>query len=295
MQLDKEYIRATNVKRYVTLADGTQIPAIGQGTWFMGEQPEKAAQEIDALRLGVELGMSLVDTAEMYGSGGAELVVGEALKGIREQVFLVSKVYPHNAGGIKAIKACEASLKRLKTEYLDLYLLHWRGSISFAETVDVMEQLVSEGKIKRWGVSNLSINDMQDLWQIANGTHCVTNQVLYHLGSRGIEYDLMPWCFKYQMPIMAYCPLAQAGSLRRGLLVNETVRELASAKQCTVAQLLLAWSIRSGAVIAIPKASTMDHVVQNAQASAIVFSEDELARLDQAFPPPSRKQPLDIV
>jgi len=230
-------------RKTITLADGTSIAAIGQGSWFMGENSATEAAEISALQLGVELGMNLIDTAEMYASGGAELAVGKAIKSIRDKVFLVSKVYPHNAGKDKAITACENTLKRLNTDYLDLYLLHWRGSIPLAETVAVMETLKATGKIKRWGVSNFNTEDMQALWQIDKGQNCCVNQVLYHLGSRGIEYSLMPWCEKHNVAIMAYCPLAQGGSLRKELMTNKIVKEIANTKQCTISQLLLAWCI----------------------------------------------------
>ena len=295
LAVDKEYIKRNNLKRQIQLPDGAMIPAIGQGTWFMGEDPKLAKQEIASLCLGVDLGLTLIDTAEMYGAGGAELLLGEALRGIREQVFLVSKVYPHNAGKHSALKACEASLKRLNTDYLDLYLLHWRGSIPLAETVDAMEHLVRDGKIRRWGVSNFDTEDMQELWSVDNGHHCAINQVLYHLGSRGIEYDLMPWCQTHNVPVMAYCPLAQGGSLRRDLMQNKIVMALAKNKCCTPAQLLLAWCIRTGDVVAIPKAATPEHVIQNAQASAIELTLDDLQQLDRVFAPPDCKTYLDIV
>lgn len=282
-------------QRSVKLADGTIIPAIGQGTWFMGENSSKEMDEISALQLGVELGMTLVDTAEMYANGGAESIVGKAIKHIRNKVFLVSKVYPHNAGKNSAIKACENSLKRLQTEYLDLYLLHWRGSIPLIETVEAMEKLKAAGKIKRWGVSNFDTDDMKQLWQITNGNNCSVNQVLYHLGSRGIEYDLMPWCKDHQIPIMAYCPIAQGGSLRKDLMNNKVMQDIAKIKQCTIAQLLLAWCIRNGNVIAIPKASNKIHVHENAQATTINFNQDELDLLDSVFTPPKNKVHLDIV
>jgi diketogulonate reductase-like aldo/keto reductase len=282
-------------KRSVTLRDGTPLPALGQGTWYIGDDPSKKQQEMAALRLGVELGMNLIDTAEMYGEGRSETLVGEAVKGIRDQVFLVSKVYPHNAGLKRIAQSCEESLKRLKTDRLDLYLLHWRGSVPLSETVEGMEKLVADGKIRRWGVSNLDTADMKQLFQAAEGTHCVTNQVLYHLGSRGIEYDLLPWQKEHNMPIMAYCPLAQAGSLRQGLIKSEAVNEIAGRHGISPFQLLLAWCIRSGEAIAIPKSSTEAHVAQNAAAALIELTEDDITRIDEAFPKPSRKLPLDIV
>ncbi|WP_194208487.1 aldo/keto reductase [Superficieibacter sp. 1612_C1] len=271
------------------------LPAIGQGTWYMGESRSQRAAEVAALRAGVEQGLTLIDTAEMYADGGAEEVVGEALKGIRDKVFLVSKVYPWNAGGKKAIAACEASLRRLGTDHLDLYLLHWRGNYSLAETVEVMETLIAQGKIARWGVSNLDINDMQELWQVDGGQQCATNQVLYHLASRGIEYDLLPWCQQQSLPVMAYCPLAQAGRLRNGLLNNNAVLDIAQAHNASAAQILLAWVISHQGVMAIPKASSVAHVKENAEALNITLSADELAKLDRAFPAPQRKMPLDVV
>ncbi|NHN34467.1 aldo/keto reductase [Paenibacillus agricola] len=279
----------------VTFSDGASVPAIGQGTWFMGDDISKRSEEIKALRLGVELGMSLIDTAEMYGEGKSELLVGEAISGIRDQVFVVSKVYPHHAGLKQIARSCEESLQRLQTDRLDLYLLHWRGNVPLAETIEGMEKLVAAGKILRWGVSNLDTSDMQELSRLAKGTSCVTNQVLYHLGSRGIEYDLLPWQRTHRMPIMAYCPLAQAGSLRKGLVQNQTVMELASKHGVKPLQLLLAWCIRNGDVIAIPKASSEQHVIENAAAGHIQLSAEDLNKLDQAFPQSTRKMPLDMV
>ncbi|MFE4109780.1 aldo/keto reductase [Kosakonia sp. YIM B13611] len=280
----------------VVFAGQVSQPAIGQGTWYMGENVRLRQKEVDALRAGIDLGLTLIDTAEMYADGGAEEVVGEALQGgLRDKVFLVSKVYPWNAGGKKAIAACEASLRRLKTEVLDLYLLHWRGHYSLAETVEVMETLIAQGKIRRWGVSNLNYSDMQELMRVRGGDACATNQVLYHLGSRGIEYDLLPWCQQQAIPVMAYCPLAQAGRLRDGLLENSAVREIAAAHNVSAAQILLAWVISHQGVIAIPKASSVVHVQENAEALNITLSSEELVRLDNAFPAPGRKTPLDVV
>lgn len=283
------------VNKFVTLADGTSLPAIGQGTWNIGENPNNQTDEIKALQLGVELGMSLIDTAEMYGHGASELLIGKAIEAIRQDVFLVSKVYPQNASKEGASKACENSLKRLKTDYLDLYLLHWRGSVPLEETVAAMEQLKKAGKIKRWGVSNFDIDDMQELWHLTNGQHCYVNQVLYNLGSRGIEFSLLPWCKQHNVSIMAYCPIAQGGSLTKKLLSNKVLSDLAKAKQCTIMQLLLAWCIRNGQVIAIPKAVNKQHIYENAQAASITLTEQELTLLDKEFNPPEHKMPLDIV
>lgn len=279
----------------VMFEHGLALPAIGQGTWYMGENAGQRQKEIAALRAGIDAGLTLIDTAEMYADGGAEEVVGEALQGRREQVFLVSKVYPWNAGGQKAVAACDASLRRLKTDYLDLYLLHWRGNYSLAETVEAMETLIRQGKIRRWGVSNLDYDDMQELYGVTGGKACATNQVLYHLGSRGIEFDLLPWCQQQQIPVMAYCPLAQAGRLRDDLFNSRAVQDVAHAHQATPAQVLLAWAIRQPGVMAIPKASSVDHVKKNAAALALQLSDEAIALLDQAFPAPGRKTPLDVV
>ena len=279
----------------VMFEHGLALPAIGQGTWYMGENAGQRQKEIAALRAGIDAGLTLIDTAEMYADGGAEEVVGEALQGRREQVFLVSKVYPWNAGGQKAVTACDASLRRLKTDYLDLYLLHWRGNYSLAETVEAMETLIRQGKIRRWGVSNLDYDDMQELYGVTGGKACATNQVLYHLGSRGIEFDLLPWCQQQQILVMAYCPLAQAGRLRDDLFNSRAVQDVAHAHQATPAQVLLAWAIRQPGVMAIPKASSVDHVKENAAALALQLSDEAIALLDQAFPAPGRKTPLDVV
>ncbi|XTZ36809.1 aldo/keto reductase [Salmonella enterica] len=280
----------------VIFTGDTPLPAIGQGTWYMGENNHQRSKEVAALRAGIERGLTLIDTAEMYADGGAEEVVGEALQGgLRDKVFLVSKVYPWNAGGKKAIAACEASLRRLKTDVLDLYLLHWRGNYSLGETVEVMETLMQQGKIRRWGVSNLDYNDMQELFSVSGGKACATDQVLYHLGSRGIEYDLLPWCQQQAMPVMAYCPLAQAGRLRDGLLENSVVQAIAMEQGVSAAQILLAWVISHQGVIAIPKASSVEHVEENAAALNITLTPEELVRLDNAFPAPGRKTPLDVV
>lgn len=284
-----------SVSETVRLKDGTELPRLGQGTWQMGEQPSKRAEELAALSRGVELGMNLIDTAEMYGDGRSEELVGEALRGIRDEVFLVSKVYPHNAGGGKLISSCEASLKRLGTDHLDLYLLHWRGSIPLQETVEGMEALVASGKILRWGVSNFDTTDMQELLSIPGGNHCAVNQVLYHLGSRGIEHELLPWLRGHQIPVMAYSPLAQAGALRKGLTDNEAVQQIARSHGVTPLQVLLAWSIREADVLAIPKAGSPAHVEENAAARSLVLSEDELWQLEDAFPQPSWKVPLDMI
>ncbi|MDF9841614.1 MULTISPECIES: aldo/keto reductase [unclassified Paenibacillus] len=284
-----------SIHNRVKLRGGATVPRIGQGTWFMGEDAASRAEEIASLRLGVELGMDLIDTAEMYGDGRSEELVGEAIRGIRDDVFLVSKVYPHNAGMERLIRSCDGSLKRLGTDHLDLYLLHWRGNVPLEETVEGMEQLVAAGKIKRWGVSNLDTEDMRELLSIPGGENCAVNQVLYHLGSRGIEHDLLAWERSHNIPIMAYSPLAQAGSLRKGLTENMAVRHIAANHEVTPLQILLAWSIREGDVIAIPKAASRKHVEENAAAASIRLSDEELQQLDEAFPQPAWRVPLDMI
>lgn len=281
--------------RRVTLPDGTSLPCLGQGTWYMGEDPRVKRKEINALRLGIQLGMQLIDTAEMYGNGGSERLVGEAIKGLREEVFLVSKVYPHNSGLEKISTACENSLKRLGTDHLDLYLLHWRGNIPLEETIEGMEQLRKDGKIKRWGVSNFDTDDMKELWNTPGGQKCVANQVLYHLGSRGIDFDLLSWQREHKMPTMAYSPLAQGGSLRSRLLSDQVMVDLAEKYNVEPLQIALAWTIRTNQVIAIPKAVQEQHVLENAEAARIDLTEEELNRIDEVFPRPRKKMPLDII
>lgn len=282
-------------KRVVTLSDGTKIPCLGQGTWYMGETPKAKDEEIKALQLGIDLGMTLIDTAEMYGNGDSERLVGEAIKGRRDEVFLVSKVYPHHAGLDKISMACENSLKRLGTDYLELYLLHWRGRVPLEETIEGMEKLKKEGKILRWGVSNFDTADMKELWNALNGQNCATNQVLYHLGSRGIDYDLLPWQREHNMPIMAYSPLAQGGSLRKQLINDPIIIKMAEKYDVKPLQIALAWTIRTKHVIAIPKAVQEQHVVQNAEVASIELTEEDLSILDQVFPAPKKKVPLDII
>lgn len=271
------------------------LPAIGQGTWYMGEKASLRKQEVEALQSGLDLGLKLIDTAEMYAEGGAEEVVGEALQGRRQSACLVSKVYPWNAGLVDAIEACERSLRRLRTDYLDLYLLHWRGNVPLEETIRAMETLQRDGKIRSWGVSNFDSEDLMELLSEEGGKACAANQVLYHLGSRGIEYDLLPVCQQQQLPVMAYCPLAQAGRLRRDLMEHPVLGKIAQQKSISVAQLLLAWVIRKEGVIAIPKASSVDHVAENAAALDVVLSSKELALINQSFPPPTEKMVLEVV
>ncbi len=273
------------------LPDGTRVPALGQGTWHMGENRQSAEKEADALRLGIDLGMTLIDTAEMYGEGGAERVVARAIAGRRDEVFIVSKVYPHNASRRGVPAACERSLQRLGTEEIDLYLLHWRGSTPLAETVEAFEALRAGGKIRYWGVSNFDADDMAELSTLPNGRHCATDQVLYNPDVRGIEFDLLAWCEQHRLPIMAYSPIGQAGRL----LKSRALVEVARRHKATPAQVAIAWCLRRPGVICIPKASDAEHVRQNAAAADIKLSPEDLAEIDAAHPPPKRKQSLGML
>ena len=274
---------------FIHFPDGTQVPALGQGTWMMAERPAQRAAELAALRAGVELGLTLIDTAEMYADGESERLVGEALRGLREQVFLVSKAYPQNASQQRLPQACEASLKRLGTDRLDLYLLHWRGRVPLAETVAAMEKLVAAGKIRRWGVSNLDTPDLQELIA-AGGTACATDQVLYNLTRRGPEHDLLPWLAGRGIPVMAYSPIEQGR-----LLNNPQLQAIAANLAATPAQVALAWVLHRGQVLAIPKAGTVAHVQENRAAAELSLSASELATLDAAFPLPSQRRPLEML
>lgn len=292
---DFQIIKNNVEKRTVRLPDGTLLPSIGQGTWYMGDDPKMKQKEVKALQLGLELGMKVIDTAEMYADGHSERVVGEAINGRRENVFLVSKVYPHNSGLDRIAKACDDSLKRLGTDHLDLYLLHWRGNIPLTETIEGMEKVRKAGKIKRWGVSNFDTEDMRELWNTEDGKHCMINQVLYHLGSRGIDYDLIPWHKEHNIPIMAYSPLAQGGSLRRQLVMDPVILEIAEKYNAQPLQIALSWTIRSKHCLAIPKAVQEQHILANAEAAAIELTDEDLNKLDQVFPEPTTKMPLDII
>lgn len=283
-------------ENFIVLQNNIKVPRLGQGTWFMGEQKSKEDDEIASLQLGIELGMTLIDTAEMYGSGAAERLIGKAIEKLdRSKLFIVSKVYPHNAGKCNMFNSCENSLKRLKTDYLDLYLLHWRGSIPLSETIECMEELVVQGKIRSWGISNFDTADMKELWSLPKGKNCAVNQVLYHLGSRGIEYDLVPWMKEHNIPVMAYSPLAQGGTLRRGLLNHKTVKEIAQNKGITPTQVLLGFVLSHDDMIAIPKAGTPQHTEENAKVAHISFTSEEIKVLDKAFPSPNYKTHLDII
>lgn len=276
--------------RHVTLANDAKVPTLGLGTWHMGESRYARAAELTALQRGLDLGLSLIDTAEMYAEGGAEEVVGEAIKGRRDGVYLVSKVYPHNASRAGVLAACARSLKRLMVEHIDLYLLHWRGQYPLAETVEGFEWLKREGRIGAWGVSNFDSDDMEELAEVAAPHACLTDQVLYHLGSRGIEFDLMPACARTGVSIMAYSPLGQGA-----VLENPALAAIAEARGLAPATVALAWVLRHPHVIAIPKSSNVVHVEANAAAQDLVLTSEELAVLDNAFPPPRRKVPLGML
>jgi diketogulonate reductase-like aldo/keto reductase len=274
----------------VTLSTGETIPALGLGTWHMGERTREASAEVKALQRGIDLGMTLIDTAEMYGEGGAESVVGQAIKGRRDGVYLVSKVYPHNASCRGVEEACARSLKRLGTDRIDLYLLHWRGSHPLEETVAGFERLKQQGRIRAWGVSNFDVDDMAELAGVTNGGHCLSNQVLYHLGERGIEWNLLQDCSKREVMVMAYSPLGQGPILR-----DPALGTIAKKHAVTPAAVALAFVLRQPGVVAIPKAVRLDHVDANAAAANLVLDADDLARLDAAFPPPQRARPLAML
>ena len=275
--------------RQVSMPGGETVPALGQGTWRMGERSDRRSSETAAIRAGIEHGLTLIDTAEMYGDGSTESFLAVALRGLRDRVFLVSKTYPENASRARLTRTCEESLKRLNTDRLDLYLLHWRGRVSLAETVEAMQALIAAGKIRHWGVSNLDVSDMEELAS-AGGGACATNQVLYNLNRRGVEYDLLPWMEARDMPPMAYSPMDQARLAGSGPLGR-----IARTRGVQPLQIALAWVLRRPGLIAIPKAASADHMRQNRQALDLVLSDEELAELDRAFPPPRRKVGLEML
>jgi diketogulonate reductase-like aldo/keto reductase len=276
--------------RTVALPSGEGVPVLGQGTWGMGEDRHRRVQEVAALRLGLDLGMTLIDTAEMYGEGGAEEVVGDAIADRRAEVFLVSKVLPHHATRRGTIAACHASLKRLRTERLDLYLLHWRGSVPLAETLEAFHTLARSGDIRYWGVSNFDTADMKELVEMPGGIAVATDQVLYNLARRGIELDLLPWCRERQIPIMAYSPIDQAR-----LLKNPVIRRVALRRDVAPAQVALAWVLTQEGVMTIPKGGNPDHVRQNRGALEVHLTREDLLELDDGFPRPAGKVPLEMI
>ncbi len=278
------------------LKDGSKLAKLGLGSWNLAMNLSKREEEIEAIRRGISEGINLIDTAEMYGNGASESLIAEAIKGInRNELYLVSKVLPENAGGNRLETSLDASLKRLNTDYLDLYLYHWRGDYPLEETVDKLEEMVKKGKILRWGVSNFDIDDMKELLAIPAGKNCMVNQLLYHLGSRGIEYELLPFLKKEGIPVMAYCPLAQAGSLKDKLVDNPVLKEVASAYDITVMQLLLAFVMRMENVSAIPKAGKISHVIANARVRDFYLSDEDYKRVSDEFPAPTSKVRLDVV
>lgn len=283
------------MKHTVKLSNGVQVPALGQGTWYLGDSVETHTREVEALRAGVEAGMTLIDTAEMYGNGRSEALVGEAIRPYdRSSLFLVSKVVPSNARGARLMKSLDQSLVHLGTDYLDLYLYHWRGGGMLAEVVEGMEAAHAAGKIRAWGVSNFDTADMEELWAVDGGANCAVNQVLYHMGSRGIDYSLLPWMRAHGVALMAYCPLAQAGRLSCDLFGNTVLKRIAEKYGATPAQIALAWAIRDGNTIAIPRTGRKEHALLNAGADEIALTAEDYAEIDRAFPPPTRKEPLHI-
>src|SRR5262245_22918946 len=274
----------------VTLPSGERVPQLGQGTWGIGENVRKRKEEVAALRLGIDLGLTLIDTAEMYGNGVAEEIVGEAVEGHRDECLIVSKVLPENSTRAGMIAACERSLKRLKTDRIDLYLLHWRGRPKLEETLAAFEELLEAGAIRYWGVSNLDVGDMEELFQLAGGSGSASNQVLYNLRRRGIEAGLLPWCREHAIPIMAYSPFEQGRLLRDRVLTAVAIRHRA-----TTGQIALAWILRHGDMMVIPKTSTAARVRENRAALDIELTERDLAELAKAFPAPKRQRPLELL
>jgi len=275
----------------VRLPDGREVPQLGQGTWMIGEGRRPAKEEEAALALGIDLGLILIDTAEMYGDGKSEELIGRVIRGKRDGLFLVSKVYPHNASARGVPAACERSLRRLGTDRIDLYLLHWRGGTPLAETVAAFEKLMAQGKIGAWGVSNFDADDMDELASVPDGGNCATNQVLYNPVSRGIEFDLLPQIARAGGTVMAYSPFGHSG----GPLRSQALATVATRHNATPAQIALAWAMRHGHVIVIPKAGSADHVRENAGALSISLTADDLADIDAAHAPPRRKQPLAML
>jgi aldehyde reductase len=274
----------------VRLPSGVDVPAFGMGAWNIGDDPAKRAEEIAAIQLGLDLGLTLIDTAEMYGEGRSEELIGEAIAGRRDDAFLVSKVYPHNATRTGAIAACERSLRRLGTDRLDLYLLHWRGGVPLAETMEAFETLKRSGKIRGYGVSNLDLADLRELWPLPGGNQIETNQLLYNLSRRGIEWDLLPWLRERRVPVMAYSPIEQGRLLR-----NVKLTGFAQRHGMTPAQAALAWLLSRDDVIVIPKTSSRRRLSENAKALEIRLHDSQLAELDQLFPPPTRATPLQML
>ena len=275
--------------RTIAMPSGETVPALGQGTWYLGEDPRRRTEEIAALRLGLDLGMTLIDTAEMYGSGAAEQLVGEVIDGRRDEVFLVTKVLPQHASARGTISACEASLRRLRTDRIDLYLLHWRETIPLEQTLQAFEALVKKGKIRYWGVTNFDVDDLEELVSLRGGDAVAANQVLYNLTRRGIDWALLPWCKRHRIPVMAYSPIEQGR-----LLSHPELSRIAALHEATPAQIALAWVLHAG-VIAIPRTGSRAHVQDNRGALDITLTAQDVADLDRAFPPPTAKSPLEML
>ena len=276
--------------KIVTLPSGEKVPALGQGTWYMGDKPETRAEEVATLQLGLDLGLKLIDTAEMYGEGKAEELIGQAIAGRRDQAFLVSKVYPHNASRKGTIAACERSLRRMRTGHIDLYLLHWRGNLPFGETLEGFSALQKAGKIRYFGVSNMDLDDMLELISLPGGADVATNQLLYNLARRGIEWDLLPWLRGKRIPVMAYSPIEQAR-----LLSNPKLIDFATRHGMSPAQAALAWLMTKGDVIAIPKTGRRERVKENIGALDHDLTAEQLRELDSLFPPPKKATPLEML
>ena len=274
----------------VTLPGGERVPALGQGTWHMGESRRRAEDEAKAVRLGIDLGMTLIDTAELYGNGGAEEMLAPAIKGVRDKLFIVSKVLPYNASKKGTIAACEKSLKRLQTDRIDLYLLHWRGSAPFAETLGAFLELQRMGKIRHHGVSNLDRAEIAEWASLPGGDNLATDQVLYNLSRRGPEWDLIPWCRERRIPVMAYTPLGQGSLLR-----NPALAEIARRHGGSPAQVALAWLLAQEQTIVIPKATSLEHVRDNRAALDLTLTQEDFAALDRAFPPPKGRTALGMI
>lgn len=281
--------------RTTPLPSGRQMPVLGQGTWRMGEAVSQRKAEVAALRFGLDLGMNLIDTAEMYGEGGAEEVVAEAISDRREEVFVVSKVYPHNSTRRGAIEACARSLRRLKTDYIDLYLLHWRADVALSETLEAFTQLKEEGKILEYGVSNFDVSDMEEAIALPGGDEIASNQVLYNLAHRGIEWDLLPWSRERGIPIMAYSPVGHKTVEQKRMLGQTGITAVASRHGVTPAQVALAWLLRQPEMVAIPKAVKPGHIRENRAAHDLELTDRDLEELNEAFPPPTRRIPLETL
>lgn len=276
--------------------NNVELPAVGIGTWNLGDDPNCHDDEVAAIRAGLNRGARVVDTAEMYGEGRSERIVRDAIKGYRrDQLFIIDKVLPTNAGHQRLSTSLEQSLHNVGTDYFDLYLLHWRGTIPLAETVDELEKMVTHGKIRAWGVSNFDVSDLKELWSLPKGHHCVANQDLYNLEERGIEYDLLPLMKKHHLPLIAYSPLAQGDQLSGKLTSDRLLQEIAANHQASVYQVMLAWTIKDSGILTIPKSSSVAHAIANWQAGELNFTPDERAALARRFPRPQKKQPLATI